>query len=65
MLLKQVAELYRSKLRNDLPGADGDEVARKRLEDYANRIRPSGFLVVILGIYSNPLLSLIIGIGSY
>ncbi|KAJ3714407.1 hypothetical protein C8R42DRAFT_698591 [Lentinula raphanica] len=30
MLLHQIAGMYRSKLRNDLSGAEGDEVARKR-----------------------------------
>ncbi|KAJ7042555.1 maintenance of mitochondrial morphology protein 1 [Mycena alexandri] len=44
MLLHQVVEIYRSKLRDGLAGADGDEVARKRIEDYANKIRPPGFL---------------------
>jgi len=44
MLLQQVAEVYRSKLRNDLAGPEGDEVARQRIENYANRIRPPGFL---------------------
>nr|GAT49775.1 mitochondrial outer membrane protein [Mycena chlorophos] len=44
MLLHQVVESYRSKLRDDLPGADGDEVARQRVEDYANKIRPAAFL---------------------
>ncbi|KAJ6627242.1 hypothetical protein B0H10DRAFT_1780248 [Mycena sp. CBHHK59/15] len=44
MLLHQIVEIYRSKLRDGLPGAEGDEVARKRIEDYANKIRPPGFL---------------------
>ncbi|KAF8213395.1 hypothetical protein K438DRAFT_1927636 [Mycena galopus ATCC 62051] len=44
MLFQQIVEIYRSKLRDGLPGADGDEVARKRIEDYANKIRPPGFL---------------------
>lgn len=43
--LKQVVNVYRSKLRDNLPGAEGDEVARKRIEDYANQIRPPGFVV--------------------
>ncbi|KAJ7139811.1 hypothetical protein C8R44DRAFT_605728 [Mycena epipterygia] len=42
MLLHQA--IYRSKLRDGLSGAEGDEVARKRIEDYANKIRPPGFL---------------------
>lgn len=41
----QVVEVYRSKLRDDIVGSDGDEIARKRIEDYANKIRPRGFLV--------------------
>lgn len=43
--LSQVVEVYRSKLRDDLPGPEGDEIARIRIENYANKIRPSGFLV--------------------
>lgn len=41
----QVVNVYRSKLRNDIEGTGGDEIARKRVEDYANKIRPAGFLV--------------------
>ncbi|KII94330.1 hypothetical protein PLICRDRAFT_100619 [Plicaturopsis crispa FD-325 SS-3] len=44
VILQEVAETYRSKLRDDLSGAEGDEIARKRIEDYANKIRPPGFL---------------------
>ncbi|KAK7058819.1 ERMES complex subunit mmm1 [Paramarasmius palmivorus] len=44
ILLHQVVDVYRSKLRDDMPGIDGDEIARRRLEEYANKIRPVGFL---------------------
>ncbi|KAI0639303.1 maintenance of mitochondrial morphology protein 1 [Trametes polyzona] len=44
VLLHQVLDAYRVKLRNGLPGLDGDEVARQRVEEFANRIRPAGFL---------------------
>ncbi|KAK7064487.1 maintenance of mitochondrial morphology protein 1 [Favolaschia claudopus] len=44
MLVHQIVEIYRSKLRDGLTGVDGDEAARKRIEDYANRIRPPGFV---------------------
>ncbi|KAM6498256.1 Maintenance of mitochondrial morphology protein 1 [Amanita muscaria] len=44
LLLRQIADVYRSKLRDDMPGANGDEVARKRVENYANSIRPAGWL---------------------
>ncbi|KAJ3737058.1 maintenance of mitochondrial morphology protein 1 [Lentinula guzmanii] len=44
LLLHQIVGTYRSKLQDDLPGAEGDEVARKRVEDYANKIRPASFL---------------------
>ncbi|KAF5382902.1 hypothetical protein D9757_006392 [Collybiopsis confluens] len=44
LLLHQIVGTYRSKLRDDLAGLEGDEVARKRIEDYANQIRPIGFL---------------------
>ncbi|KAJ3544938.1 hypothetical protein NMY22_g2617 [Coprinellus aureogranulatus] len=43
-LLRQVVDVYRSKLRNDLLGIDGDEIARQRIEAFANKIRPVGFL---------------------
>ncbi|KAF8807557.1 maintenance of mitochondrial morphology protein 1 [Phlegmacium glaucopus] len=43
-LLSQVVDVYRSKLRNDIAGIEGDEVARKRIEVYANTIRPAGFV---------------------
>lgn len=33
------------KLRGHLPGVDGDELARRRVEAFANKIRPPGFLV--------------------
>ncbi len=41
----QVLDAYRTKLRDDLPGPEGDEVARKRVEAFANKMRPPGFLV--------------------
>jgi len=44
VLLRQIADVYRSKIRDDQLGAKGDEVARRRLENYANAIRPIGFL---------------------
>ena len=37
--------MYRSKLRNDIAGIEGDEIARKRIEVYANTNRPAGFVV--------------------
>lgn len=43
----QIANVYRSKLRDDQPGSRGDEVARRRLESYVNTIRPMGFLVCL------------------
>ncbi|KAF5374760.1 hypothetical protein D9758_000127 [Tetrapyrgos nigripes] len=44
LLLHQVLEVYRSKLRDDKSGMEGDEIARQRVGDYANKIRPAGFL---------------------
>ncbi|KAJ8518828.1 hypothetical protein ONZ45_g4173 [Pleurotus djamor] len=44
MLLQQIVDVYRGKLRDDLPGPEGDEIARKRVEDFANKIRPASFL---------------------
>lgn len=43
-LLQQILTAYRSKLRGDKEGPEGDEIARKRVEEYANSIRPTGFL---------------------
>ena len=41
----EVLDAYRMKLRGHLPGLDGDELARRRVEEFANKIRPAGFLV--------------------
>jgi len=43
-LLHQVAGVYRSKMRDDLQGIEGDEIVRQRVEDFVNRMRPSGIL---------------------
>jgi hypothetical protein len=42
----QIVDAYRSKLRDDRPGVEGDEIARKRIEHFVNVIRPAGFLVI-------------------
>ncbi|KAJ3018028.1 hypothetical protein NUW54_g440 [Trametes sanguinea] len=44
LFLQQVLDAYRVKLRNGLSGAEGDEVARQRVEEFANKMRPAGFL---------------------
>jgi maintenance of morphology protein 1 len=44
-LHNQVADVYRSKLRDDLQGVEGDEVLHRRVEDFVNLMRPSGVLV--------------------
>ena len=41
----QVVDSYRVRLRDGQSGAAGDEVARKRVEEFANKVRPPGFLV--------------------
>lgn len=43
--LSQILETYRSKLRDDLPGAEGDEVVRRKAEEFANKMRPAALLV--------------------
>ncbi|EPT04231.1 hypothetical protein FOMPIDRAFT_1021931 [Fomitopsis schrenkii] len=43
-VLRQVVDSYRVRLRDGRSGAAGDEVARKRVEDFANTVRPPGFL---------------------
>ncbi len=47
-LRNQVADVYRSKLRDDLHGVQGDEVLCRRVEDFVNLMRPSGILVSTL-----------------
>ncbi|KDQ63775.1 hypothetical protein JAAARDRAFT_189313 [Jaapia argillacea MUCL 33604] len=44
MLIGQVVQTYRSKLRDDLPGEEGSEIARRRIEDFANKMRPTDVL---------------------
>ncbi|CDO72340.1 hypothetical protein BN946_scf184977.g37 [Trametes cinnabarina] len=44
LFLQQVLDAYRVKLRNGLSGPEGDEVARRRVEEFANKMRPTGFL---------------------
>jgi len=44
LIVHQVVESYRSKLRNDVPGAEGEENARQRIEQFANSFRPEGFV---------------------
>ncbi|EMD41781.1 hypothetical protein CERSUDRAFT_147088 [Gelatoporia subvermispora B] len=44
ILLQQLLEAYRFKLRDDKPGLEGDEIARRRIENYANNLRPAGFM---------------------
>jgi hypothetical protein len=44
-LHNQVADVYRFKLRDDLQGVEGDEVLRRRVENFVNLMRPSGVLV--------------------
>ncbi|KAG0709024.1 hypothetical protein DFH29DRAFT_890186 [Suillus ampliporus] len=44
ILARQVVEVYRAKLQDNLTGYEGIEVARRKIEDLANEIRPRGFL---------------------
>lgn len=44
-------DVYRAKIRGEVDGIEGDELARTRVEAYANSIRPTGFLVRV---QSNP-----------
>ncbi|RPD63041.1 maintenance of mitochondrial morphology protein 1 [Lentinus tigrinus ALCF2SS1-6] len=44
VFLQQVLEAYRVKLRNGLTGTEGDEIARQRVEEFANKMRPAGLL---------------------
>ncbi|KIJ68280.1 hypothetical protein HYDPIDRAFT_124598 [Hydnomerulius pinastri MD-312] len=41
---QQVVDVYRAKLQDGKTGFEGNEVARERIEAYANKIRPRGFL---------------------
>jgi maintenance of morphology protein 1 len=45
LTMAKVLEAYRCKLRNDLQGSEGDEVARRRIEELANKLRPVALLV--------------------
>ncbi|KAJ8597028.1 maintenance of mitochondrial morphology protein 1 [Rhizopogon salebrosus TDB-379] len=45
-LARQVAEVYRAKLQDNLAGYEGIEVARRKIEDHANNMRPRGFLAM-------------------
>jgi len=42
--VKQILDAYRVKLRDNQPGVLGDEIARRRVEAFANERRPSGIL---------------------
>ncbi|KAF9535869.1 hypothetical protein CPB83DRAFT_865990 [Crepidotus variabilis] len=44
VLLKQIVDVYRSKLRDDAESFEGDEIARSRIETFVNSVRPAGFL---------------------
>ncbi|KAG2077142.1 hypothetical protein BDR04DRAFT_1125557 [Suillus decipiens] len=44
ILARQVVDVYRTKLQNNLTGYEGIEVARRKIEDHANELRPRGFL---------------------
>ncbi|GJE98095.1 maintenance of mitochondrial morphology protein 1 [Phanerochaete sordida] len=44
VLLHHVVDSYRSKLRDDNAGPEGDEIVRRRVEEFANKMRPPGFL---------------------
>lgn len=56
--LHQVVDVYRTKIRGDVEGLEGDEIARKRVEDYANSIRPKGFLVRPTCLFTLPTLNI-------
>ncbi|KAG9314502.1 maintenance of mitochondrial morphology protein 1 [Chiua virens] len=44
LLARQTADVYRAKLQDELQGSEGNETARARIEEYANKIRPRDFL---------------------
>ncbi|KDQ63773.1 hypothetical protein JAAARDRAFT_390781 [Jaapia argillacea MUCL 33604] len=44
MVIAQVVQTYRSKMRDDLPGEEGDEIVRRRIEHFANKMRPTDVL---------------------
>ncbi|TBU48379.1 maintenance of mitochondrial morphology protein 1 [Dichomitus squalens] len=44
VFVQQVLNAYRAKLRDGLSGPDGDEIARRRVEEFANKMRPAGLL---------------------
>ncbi|KAH9073492.1 hypothetical protein EDB83DRAFT_2219532, partial [Lactarius deliciosus] len=52
----KIAGVYRSKLRDDLQGIEGDEIVRQHVEDFVSRMRPRNpgrhFLQVTILLYS-------------
>ncbi|KIY45404.1 maintenance of mitochondrial morphology protein 1 [Fistulina hepatica ATCC 64428] len=44
VLLRQILDVYRSKLCDDKTGSEGRDVALKRIEVFANRVRPASFI---------------------
>jgi maintenance of morphology protein 1 len=48
ILARQVVDVYRARLQDNLTGYEGIEVARRKIEDHANELRPRGFLASIL-----------------
>jgi maintenance of morphology protein 1 len=52
----QVVDVYRTKIRGGFEGIEGDETARRRVEDYANSVRPKGFLVRPAYLSAQPIL---------
>ncbi|KAI0079606.1 maintenance of mitochondrial morphology protein 1 [Panus rudis PR-1116 ss-1] len=47
IVLQEVLQAYRTKLRDHTPGPQGDEIVRQRVEAFANSLRPSTFLAPI------------------
>ncbi|KAG1716568.1 hypothetical protein ID866_620 [Astraeus odoratus] len=44
LLARQVIDVYRAKLQDGFEGLEGNEIARRRVEAYANSIRPRHFI---------------------
>ncbi|TFY80770.1 hypothetical protein EWM64_g3240 [Hericium alpestre] len=47
LVLQQLVEAYRSKLRNDSVGPEGDEISRRQVEEFVNKMRPAGLFDTI------------------
>ncbi|KAK7694529.1 hypothetical protein QCA50_001715 [Cerrena zonata] len=44
VILQEILNSYRMKLCDNIPGTEGEEIARRRVEEFANKLRPAAFV---------------------